>query len=247
MPLQTHDSGAFPVVEENRFSEGQSLSRCEQGAVVSLTKSGNGPYHVVAIKFPDPVPPDDVASKCNAASKLIVECGAIRHLIEKSRNCNQVRFESRWAICFDNLLMHYMTEYKPAPLYCLDERIYLPLQDEPVPNERESPQASVPSHALTLIIAEITQAELEGSISEFYALNFRAILGMIEESSEEFVNHYLGMAELVASSPFELTIITENRSIYSSLQADSLTAAERCLACIERLCQICDPVAASKR
>jgi hypothetical protein len=82
---------------------------------------------------------------------------------------------------------------------------------------------------------ELARAELSGRISEFHALNFHAILAALEGS--ETAADYLDMAEVVASSPYELAVIAENRSAHELLQGDPLAAAERCVATLDHICQ----------
>ena len=80
---------------------------------------------------------------------------------------------------------------------------------------------------------ELASAEIAGEISEFCALTGQAILAVVEKSG--FANDYLEMAEAVASSPYELTIIAESLAIYDSPQEKPSTAAERCLAILDRI------------
>jgi hypothetical protein len=82
---------------------------------------------------------------------------------------------------------------------------------------------------------EVARAELAGDISEFYALSFQAVLAMAEGS--ELASEYLEMAEAVASSPYELAIIAEDRAAYDLLQGDPFAAAERCLATLDHVHQ----------
>jgi hypothetical protein len=83
--------------------------------------------------------------------------------------------------------------------------------------------------------SELAQAEMAGEISEFYALNSQAILAVVEGSV--FANEYLEMAEAVASSPYELAVIAENRAAYDLLQGNPLAAAEHCLVTLEHVHQ----------
>jgi len=83
--------------------------------------------------------------------------------------------------------------------------------------------------------SELAQAEMAGEISEFYALNSQAILAVVEGS--EFASDYLEMAEAVASSPYEVAVIAENRAAYDLLQGNPLAAAEHCLATLEHVYQ----------
>ena len=82
---------------------------------------------------------------------------------------------------------------------------------------------------------ELARAEMTGEISEFYVLNSQAILAVVEGS--EFASEYLEMAEAVASSPYELAVIAENRAAYDLLQGNPLAAAEHCLATLEHVYQ----------
>lgn len=82
---------------------------------------------------------------------------------------------------------------------------------------------------------ELARAELDGEISEFYALSFQAVLAMAEGS--ELAADYLEMAEAVASSPYEHAIIAEDRAAYDLLHDDPSAAAERCLATLDRVHQ----------
>lgn len=78
---------------------------------------------------------------------------------------------------------------------------------------------------------ELARAETAREISEFYAVNFQAILAVVEGS--EFANDYLEMAEAVASSPYELAVSAENRAAYDLLQGNPFAAAEHCLAILD--------------
>jgi hypothetical protein len=82
---------------------------------------------------------------------------------------------------------------------------------------------------------ELVRAEIAGQISEFYALNFQAILAVVEGS--EFASDYLEMAAAVASSPYELAVIAENHAAYDLLQGNPLAAAEHCLAILDHVYQ----------
>jgi hypothetical protein len=82
---------------------------------------------------------------------------------------------------------------------------------------------------------ELARAELAGEITEFYALNSHAILAVVEGS--EFANDYLEMATAVASSPYELAVIAENRAAYDLLQGNPLAAAKHCLATLAQVYQ----------
>jgi hypothetical protein len=82
---------------------------------------------------------------------------------------------------------------------------------------------------------ELARAEIAGELSEFYALNFQAVLAVAEES--EFASEYLEMAEAVASTPHELAIIAETRAAYDLRQGNPLAAAERCLAALDQVHQ----------
>jgi hypothetical protein len=93
------------------------------------------------------------------------------------------------------------------------------------------------------VIEELTHAELSGELPELFALVFRGLLGMIDGADPEVVVSYLEMAHAVAGSRDELGMISEIRSTYDVLCADPATAAERCLASIERRCQICGLIA----
>lgn len=82
---------------------------------------------------------------------------------------------------------------------------------------------------------ELARAELAGEISEFYALNYQAILAVVEQS--EFASDYLEMARAAASSPYELAVIAENRAAHDLLQGDPLAAATHCLATLDHVYQ----------
>jgi hypothetical protein len=82
---------------------------------------------------------------------------------------------------------------------------------------------------------ELARAELAGEISEFYALNYQAILAVVERS--EFASNYLEMARAAASSPYELAVIAENRAAHDLLQGDPLAAATHCLATLDHVHQ----------
>jgi hypothetical protein len=82
---------------------------------------------------------------------------------------------------------------------------------------------------------ELARAELAQEISEFHALNFQAILAVIEGS--EFASDYLEMAEAVASSPYERAVIAENRAAHDLLRGNPVAAAEHCLATLDRVYQ----------
>ncbi|HEX3766219.1 MAG TPA: hypothetical protein VHW23_46320 [Kofleriaceae bacterium] len=81
----------------------------------------------------------------------------------------------------------------------------------------------------------LARAELDGEISEFYALSFQAVLAMAEGS--ELAADYLEMAEAVASSPYEQAVIAEDRAAYDLLHDNPSAAAERCLATLDRVHQ----------
>lgn len=57
----------------------------------------------------------------------------------------------------------------------------------------------------------LAEAELNGEISEFYALSIQAMLAIAESS--EFAIDYLEMAEAIASSHYEISIIAEIREL----------------------------------
>ena len=82
---------------------------------------------------------------------------------------------------------------------------------------------------------ELARAEIAEEISEFHGLNFHAILAVVEGS--EFAGDYLEMAEAVASSPYELAVIAENRAAYDLLQGNPVAAAENCLTTLDRVYQ----------
>jgi len=82
---------------------------------------------------------------------------------------------------------------------------------------------------------ELTRAEIASEISEFCVLNYRAILAIVEGS--EFATDYLEMAESVASSPYELAVIAENKAAYDLLQGNPVAAAEHCLATLDHVYQ----------
>jgi hypothetical protein len=81
----------------------------------------------------------------------------------------------------------------------------------------------------------LSRAELAEEISEFYALNFHAVLAATERS--ELASDYLLMAEAVAASAYERAIVAENRAAYDLVNGDSFAAAERCVAALEHVCQ----------
>lgn len=78
---------------------------------------------------------------------------------------------------------------------------------------------------------ELARAEIAGEVSEFHALNFQAILAVVEGSV--FASDYLEMAEAVASSPYELAVSAENRAAYDLLRGNPFAAAEHCLATLD--------------
>jgi hypothetical protein len=82
---------------------------------------------------------------------------------------------------------------------------------------------------------ELARAEIDGEISEFYALTFQALLAVVEGS--ELARDYFEMAEAVAASPYERAVIAENLAAYDLLQGNSFAAAERCLATLDRIHQ----------
>ena len=82
---------------------------------------------------------------------------------------------------------------------------------------------------------ELARAELAQELSEFHALNFQAILAVIEGS--EFASDYLEMAEAVAASPYERAVIAENRAAHDLLRGNPVAAAEHCLATLDRVYQ----------
>jgi tetratricopeptide (TPR) repeat protein len=82
---------------------------------------------------------------------------------------------------------------------------------------------------------ELARAEMAGELSEFYVLNFQAILAVMEDS--EFANDYLEMAEAVAASPYELAVIAENRAAHDLLRGNPVAAAEHCLATLDHVHQ----------
>lgn len=83
--------------------------------------------------------------------------------------------------------------------------------------------------------SELTRAEVDGELSEFYALSYQAILAMTEGS--EFASDYLEMAEAAASSPYELVVAAENWTTYDLLEDTPRAAIERCLATLDHLDQ----------
>lgn len=82
---------------------------------------------------------------------------------------------------------------------------------------------------------ELARAELTEDLSEFYTLNYQAILAVAEGS--EFAGEYLEMAEAVASSPHELAMIAETRAAYDLRRGNPVAAAERCLTTLEHVHQ----------
>src|SRR5688572_16460646 len=60
------------------------------------------------------------------------------------------------------------------------------------------------AHRYSEVRDELARAEITEEITEFYTLNFQAILAMIEGS--ELASVYLEMAEAVASSPYEQAV-----------------------------------------
>jgi hypothetical protein len=71
---------------------------------------------------------------------------------------------------------------------------------------------------------EVARVELRGEISEFHALNLRAILAIMEGS--EFASDYLEMAESVASSDRERTIVASTRTACERIRAHRSTVTE---------------------
>jgi len=82
---------------------------------------------------------------------------------------------------------------------------------------------------------ELARAEIAGEVSEFSALNYQAILAVVEGA--EFAIDYLEMAEAVAASPYELAVIAENRAEYDLLQGNPFAAAKHCLATLDHVYQ----------
>jgi len=82
---------------------------------------------------------------------------------------------------------------------------------------------------------ELVRAELAEELSEFHALNFHAILAMVEGSG--FASDYLEMAEAVATSPHERAVLAETLAAYDLLRGNPSAAAERCLAALDHVCQ----------
>ncbi|HEX7840765.1 MAG TPA: hypothetical protein VF469_24980 [Kofleriaceae bacterium] len=82
---------------------------------------------------------------------------------------------------------------------------------------------------------ELARAEIAEDLPEFYALNFRATLAVVEGS--EFAGEYLEMAETVASSSYELAVIAETRAAHDLRQGNAVAAAERCLITLEHVHQ----------
>ncbi len=83
--------------------------------------------------------------------------------------------------------------------------------------------------------SELARAEVDGELSEFYALSYQAILAMTEGS--ELASDYLEMAEAAAASPYELVVAAENRTTYDLLEDTPRAAIERCLATLDNLDQ----------
>jgi hypothetical protein len=83
--------------------------------------------------------------------------------------------------------------------------------------------------------SELAHAEVDGELSEFYALSYQAILAMAERS--EFARDYLEMAEAAAASPYELVVVAENWTTYDLLEDTPRAAIERCLATLNHLDQ----------
>jgi len=82
---------------------------------------------------------------------------------------------------------------------------------------------------------ELARAEIAEELSEFYVLNYQATLAVAEGSG--FAGEYLEMAEMVASSPYELAVIAETRAAYDLRQGNPVIAAERCLTTLEHVHQ----------
>jgi hypothetical protein len=96
-------------------------------------------------------------------------------------------------------------------------------------------QTQLEAHRFEEFRSTLARAELAGDISEFYALDFQAVLAIAEGS--EFAADYLEMAEAVASSPYELAIVAEDRAVYDLLEGNPLAAAERCVATLDHVYQ----------
>lgn len=82
---------------------------------------------------------------------------------------------------------------------------------------------------------ELARAEIAEEITEFHALNFQAILAMVEGS--EHASDYLEMAEAVAASLCERAVLAESQAAHDLLHGNPFAAAERCLAAIDHVCQ----------
>ncbi|MEO7731598.1 MAG: hypothetical protein ABIY55_11540 [Kofleriaceae bacterium] len=74
---------------------------------------------------------------------------------------------------------------------------------------------------------EISRAEARHELSEFHALNFHALLAIIEGS--DLAIDYLEMADASAGSPYELALVSESFAVYDLSNGNALSAARRCL------------------
>src|SRR5215510_2831701 len=69
---------------------------------------------------------------------------------------------------------------------------------------------------------ELARAEISGKLSEFFVLNYRAILAVAV--GEEYGAEYFAMAHAVASSPYERAVVAENLATYEMLQGNPFAA-----------------------
>jgi hypothetical protein len=89
---------------------------------------------------------------------------------------------------------------------------------------------------------QLAHAEATGTLSEFDALAFQAVLAMAEGS--EFAREYLDMAEAVAGSTYEQATIAEARATYELLRDNppgrAVHAEQRWRSVVAALCGIDD-------
>jgi len=91
------------------------------------------------------------------------------------------------------------------------------------------------THQYKQIRHELDRAELAEDLPEFYILDLRAILAMLEGS--DLAGDYLELAEAVAASPREVAIAAEHRAAHELQRGDPFAAAKRCMVTLERIWQ----------
>jgi hypothetical protein len=124
-------------------------------------------------------------------------------------------------------------EVVQAHVHDLEARLAERVRASPLHHEED--RASHAPGWSALVRDELARAELAGEISEFHALNYQAILAVVERS--ELASDYLEMARAAASSPYELAVIAENQATHDLLQGNPFAAAEQCLATLDQVYQ----------